>query len=132
MAELKQPQLGQTILTLRQEKKLTQEELVELCNLNVRTLQRIEAGDVTPRDYTIKIILNALDYDVAQIESSIYKKTTVSRLQIAWIAGIAYFSLGIFEAIVDSYRFESSQPFYFPLIYTAVKTLSLASYAFFM
>jgi len=47
---MKQPQLGQTILTLRQEKKITQEELVERCNLNVRTLQRIEAGEVTPRD----------------------------------------------------------------------------------
>jgi len=60
---MKQPQLGQKILTLRQEKGLTQEELVERCHVSVRTIQRIEAGEVTPRNYTVKSILNALDCD---------------------------------------------------------------------
>jgi len=93
---MKQPQLGQTILALRQEKKITQEELVERCNLNVRTLQRIEAGEVTPRDYTIKSILTALDYDFEKIESTLTRKTSINRLQIGWIAGIIYFVLGFF------------------------------------
>jgi transcriptional regulator with XRE-family HTH domain len=57
---MKQPQLGDYIANLRKEQGFTQEELVELCNINVRTIQRIEAGDVTPRNYTIKNILRAL------------------------------------------------------------------------
>ncbi len=40
---------------------LTQEDLVEKCNLSVRTLQRIEAGEVTPRPSTVKLIFGALE-----------------------------------------------------------------------
>jgi transcriptional regulator with XRE-family HTH domain len=61
---LNQPDLGKKIAELRKAKGLTQEELVEKCNLSVRTLQRIESGDVTPRSYTIKTIFAALDYIV--------------------------------------------------------------------
>lgn len=57
---MKQPELGNLILDLRKQKGLTQEELVERCNINVRTIQRIEAGEVSPRSYTIKSILEAL------------------------------------------------------------------------
>ena len=61
---MNQPDLGKKIAELRKAKGLTQEELVEKCNLNVRTLQRIESGEVTPRSYTIKTIFTALDYNV--------------------------------------------------------------------
>jgi transcriptional regulator with XRE-family HTH domain len=63
---MKQPELGRKIAELRKAKGLTQEELVEKCNLNVRTLQRIESGEVTPRNYTIKSIFAALDYDFSR------------------------------------------------------------------
>lgn len=59
---MNQPDLGKKIAELRRAKGLTQEELVETCNLNVRTLQRIESGEVTPRSYTVKIIFSALEY----------------------------------------------------------------------
>lgn len=64
---MKQPELGKKISELRKEKGLTQEELVDLCNINVRTIQRIEAGEVTPRSYTLKTILKALDCDLEEI-----------------------------------------------------------------
>ena len=51
---MKQPELGKRISEMRKAKGLTQEELVELCNLNVRTIQRIEAGEVTPRSLFIQ------------------------------------------------------------------------------
>jgi transcriptional regulator with XRE-family HTH domain len=60
---MKQPELGRKIAELRKSKGLTQEELVSKCNLNVRTLQRIESGLVIPRSYTIRIIFAALDYN---------------------------------------------------------------------
>jgi len=61
---MNQPDLGKKIAELRKAKGFTQEELVEQCNLNVRTLQRIESGEVTPRSYTLKVIFEALDYEV--------------------------------------------------------------------
>ena len=60
---MKQPKLGQKIVALRKEKGLTQEELIEKCNVSIRTIQRIEAGEVTPRSYTLKAIFEALEYD---------------------------------------------------------------------
>src|SRR5690606_4394578 len=67
---MKQPELGRKITLLRKEKGLTQEELVERCNLSVRTLQRIEAGEVTPRIYTIKLIIEVLELDFENFLSS--------------------------------------------------------------
>lgn len=62
LMDMQQPNLGKKIAKLRKAKGLTQEELVEKCNLSVRTLQRIEAGEVTPRSYTIKLIFTALGH----------------------------------------------------------------------
>ncbi len=61
---MEQPELGKKIAALRKNKGLTQEDLVEKCNLSVRTLQRIESGEVKPRIYTVKIIFSALDYNI--------------------------------------------------------------------
>ena len=61
---MKQPELGRKIAELRKARGLTQEELVEKCNLNVRTLQRIESGEVAPRSHTIRVIFAALDQEV--------------------------------------------------------------------
>lgn len=58
---MNQPDLGKRIAELRKAKGMTQEELVDICNLNVRTLQRIESGEVTPRAYTLRMIFSALD-----------------------------------------------------------------------
>jgi len=62
--KMKQPELGRKIAELRKAKGYTQEELVEKCNLSVRTLQRIESGEVIPRTHTIRVIFAALDYKV--------------------------------------------------------------------
>ncbi len=60
---MKQPQLGKKISELRLAKGLTQTELAEKCNISLRTIQRIESTEVTPRSYTLKIIFKVLDFD---------------------------------------------------------------------
>ncbi|MGV8134031.1 MAG: helix-turn-helix domain-containing protein [Mangrovibacterium sp.] len=64
---MKQPELGRKISELRKAKGWTQEELVERCNISVRTIQRIETGEVMPRIYAVKTILEALDCDLNKI-----------------------------------------------------------------
>ncbi len=64
---MKQPLLGKKITELRKQKGLTQEELVERCNVTVITIQRIESGETTPRIYTIKTILHALGLDYEKV-----------------------------------------------------------------
>lgn len=68
---MKQPELGNKIIKLRKQKGLTQEELAEKCNLNLRTIQRIETNEVSPRSFTVKIIFDALDYDFFNSQSGI-------------------------------------------------------------
>lgn len=55
-----QPELGKRLTALRKEKNLTQEELVEKSHVSVRTIQRIESGEVLPRLSTVKILWAAL------------------------------------------------------------------------
>ena len=77
---MKQPELGKKIAELRKAKSLTQEELVVKCNLNVRTLQRIESGVVIPRSYTLKTIFAALDYNMKDSFESMPNKFSKTRL----------------------------------------------------
>jgi transcriptional regulator with XRE-family HTH domain len=83
---MKQPDLGRKIAELRKAKSLTQEELVKKCNLNVRTLQRIESGVVTPRSYTIKAIFAALECDISvSLESMSNKFSKTGHVIPRWL-----------------------------------------------
>jgi transcriptional regulator with XRE-family HTH domain len=108
--QIKQPLLGQKIQEWRKAKGLTQEELVERCNINVRTIQRIEAGEVTPRSYTVKAILEVLEVNsddiktVAVEEEDQIKGTEInSWLKFSFIAGIIYLIFAIAETLFDAY-----------------------------
>ena len=146
---MQQPALGQRLLALRQEKGLTQEELVAECNISVRTIQRIEAGEVTPRAYTIKTILSALGEDFeefteSRVESSLkkafflkiddtkYASFLQTQLTIAFIAGIIYFFLGFAEGPADGYRMMSDQIIFPTFTYIALKAVVLVSLSFFL
>lgn len=108
---IKQPILGQQLAELRKRNGLTQEDLVEKCNVSVRTIQRIESGEVTPRSSTVDILLAALEYDreewsaledrdkdssetsISDALSSVFLMRTSPEyvkqpLKIAWMAGI--------------------------------------------
>jgi len=77
---IQQPALGKKIVRLRKAKGLTQEEVVEKCNLSVRTLQRIEAGEVMPRSYTIRLIFNTLGYTVYEAAPGLSNKISFHQL----------------------------------------------------
>jgi transcriptional regulator with XRE-family HTH domain len=108
---MKQPQLGQKILELRKQKGFTQEELVAQCNINVRTIQRIEAGEVTPRSYTVKIILEALGEDLKEIrkeastEKSIifWTDKDLKNLKNSWFFGVFYAIITLVWFIFEIY-----------------------------
>lgn len=137
---MKQPELGKIITNLRNEKGLTQEELVEKCNISVRTIQRIEAGEVTPRSFTIKTILTALDYDLDKIKTLFpyeekidlrITKNQILILNLAFIAGIIYFFTGFVEAYFDLDIADFKAVNGATSIYIAVKLISLISMVFF-
>ena len=147
---MEQPLLGQKILQLRNELGFTQEELVEKCNISVRTLQRIEAGDVTPRRYTIRALLDAMNRDMddlrpaERLEEKVKQAvgytldksqdvtSVLSKLQIAWIAGIVSMVAFIFQAIDDSNYVIYGDLFFSKWIYTLVGNVSIIAFALHM
>ncbi len=133
---MKQPELGKRISELRKQKGLTQEELVEQCNINVRTIQRIEAGEVNPRSYTIKTILNVLgvNYEAEEEkvkEQLIFSATQKKAFNIAWIFGVVYFIIGFIETAADIYQFTGDDSFLNITMYALVKLISAFSFAMF-
>lgn len=133
-----QPQLGKKISELRKSRGLTQEELVEKCNVSVRTLQRIEGGEVTPRPYTVRMLLAALNADESTITWSEDHplpergSSFLKSLEWAWICGIGYFVLRFVEAAseYDHYFFMGwHSPTW---VYVLVKLSVLATFAIFI
>ncbi|WP_143960495.1 helix-turn-helix domain-containing protein [Litoribacter populi] len=130
---MKQPQLGQQIQEWRKAKGLTQEELVEKCSLNVRTLQRIEAGEVSPRPFTLKAIMEALEIRQEEIPNS--KLTAKISLdpkwfQLAFFAGMIYLITTMVEFMLDFtfYGGESVNGF----LYSTIKFIVLIGFSIFM
>ncbi|MFA7444796.1 MAG: helix-turn-helix transcriptional regulator [Flavobacteriaceae bacterium] len=111
---MKQPELGKKISQLRKEKGLTQEDLVEKCNINVRTIQRIESGEVTPRSYTLKTILTALDYDWEEIKTDFENTISISKnhisiLNLSFWVGIVFVIALAFAMFVDLMMYLQSE-----------------------
>jgi transcriptional regulator with XRE-family HTH domain len=155
---MKQPLLGKKISDLRKQKGLTQEDLVEKCNINVRTIQRIESGETTPRVYTIKTILNALGLDYEKVFEGKYEEGKFDKilrffpsnlrqvLNVSLIAGIVYFILGFAETAfyATSLSSVSSETNWSDLpmnnyksyssntVYIIIKIISVISFGFFM
>jgi transcriptional regulator with XRE-family HTH domain len=58
---MKNSELAQKIKDLRNRKGFSQEQLADAAQINLRTVQRIEAGETEPRGDTLKRIANALN-----------------------------------------------------------------------
>ncbi len=139
---MKQPELGRKLLELRKQKGFTQEELVEQCNINVRTIQRIEAGEVTPRSFTLRTILNALGEDLenlqdqktSNIESFNLTEIKFSSyyIKLAWICGLIYFLSGFVEFAVDYARFYEDELIISKEAYISMKFIVMIAYIYFL
>ncbi len=85
--------IGSYIREKRLQKGLTQEELALKCEITVRTVQRIESGEVDPRSYTLQAIASALEVDFQELVNVDASSTAVelSRNESYWLA-ILHFS----------------------------------------
>jgi transcriptional regulator with XRE-family HTH domain len=150
---MKQPELGKKISELRKARGLTQEELVEKCNIGVRTIQRIEAGEVTPRSYTIKTILAALESDIKlvsedenipdtftkwlkrlfliDVDLNEPSESFVKQLNIAWIVGLIYFTLGLFESVSDYFMYAKGLEIFNNTVFIILKLVALITFLYF-
>jgi transcriptional regulator with XRE-family HTH domain len=140
---MQQPELGKRLASLRKERSLTQEELVEKSHVSVRTIQRIEAGEVLPRLSTVKILLEALgeSYDsfstksnqVTQAQTSILPNTNRKIMLVAVVAGAVCLVVEIILGAMDIARFTGDRgwDFFMTAIYIGLKVVMAVSFALF-
>src|SRR5690554_6405146 len=65
--------IGTKITQLRKQKAFSQEQLAESAKVNVRTIQRIENNETTPRGTTLKLVCDALGvtpYEIINFENT--------------------------------------------------------------
>lgn len=65
--------LGLTIKNLRVKRQLTQTELSEQTGITLRTIQRIENGEVKPSLHSLKVLSKALEVDLSSLQVSTKK-----------------------------------------------------------
>lgn len=140
-----QPQLGEKIAELRQAKGLTQTELAEMCNLGLRTIQRIESSEVNPRSFTLRVLFASLDYEIEEkpIKSKFIMKAgeyinrlvtgnfdnipireiTENYLRLAFIAGIVSLFLGFVMAGLDIQRSYGDLSVLTKVVYVSLKLI---------
>ena len=140
---MQQPELGKRLTVLRKEKNLTQEELVEKSHVSVRTIQRIEAGEVIPRISTVKILLEALGKNIESISTKtsndMETKTNSlhhpgrNTLLIAVAAGAIYLVTEIIIAAMDVAWITSETEWaqWVNMIYIGLKIVVVISYILF-
>jgi transcriptional regulator with XRE-family HTH domain len=119
---MKQPELGIKINEIRNQRSITQKEISESCNIDIRTIQRIESGDVTPRISTLKLIANALSCDMRIFNGDSQENTNyISHkvLLVLFVLGIFYFiSWVLFSPIIPKNHFFLSINLFMAIIYT--------------
>ncbi len=62
--------IGMRIAELRRQRGLTQEELADRTGLNVRTIQRIEQGEVTPRPSTLRMLSDLFECELVGVANA--------------------------------------------------------------
>lgn len=139
---MQQPELGRRLIALRKEKNLTQEELVEKSHVSVRTIQRIESGEVMPRLSTVKILWEALGekFEVTTKSNQVMEAKTKTlpianrmTLLVAALAGAVYLVCQIILGTLDIAWFTSEGDWgaNMNMIYMALTGVMVISYALF-
>lgn len=102
---MKQPELGRKVAALRTEMGLTQGELAGKCKLSLRTIQRIETAEVTPRSYTVRMIFANLNYQFfnSSGENS-NKPVNEAFVPIIWLGQFYRYVLDLFNLKTNTMR----------------------------
>lgn len=89
------------VQTLREDKNLTQTELAEKSGLSLRTIQRIEAGNI-PKGFTLKSLANALEIEPANLFRNKERSIEINRAKLINISSLAFLILPFGNIIIPA------------------------------
>ena len=96
--------IAKKVIHYRKLKGITQEALSELTGLNVRTIQRIESGDVDPRLYTLKSIADALGVTMEELLPE-PTQHELNQLAVLHITPVGFFLFPVFGNVLVPFIF---------------------------
>jgi XRE family transcriptional regulator, regulator of sulfur utilization len=137
-------ELHKRIVIARKKNGLTQEQLAEITNVTVRTIQRIESGESAPRANTLKILAMALDINFDELTTSnsdneiLTKSINVSAklreedgkhfLQILCLSCFSYLIIPFVHFLIPIYLLKKSKEQNLQIIFFARKTIRAQIY----
>jgi len=94
-----------TVQQIREQKNLTQTELAEKSKLSLRTIQRIEAGNV-PKGFTLKALSSTLEIEPEELipDNKIIQTDRAKLINIAVLMGLILPFGGIVFPLILTYR----------------------------
>jgi uncharacterized Tic20 family protein len=96
--------IAKKIIHFRKQKGITQEALSEVTGLNVRTIQRIESGEVDPRLYTLRSIADALGVNLEELLPE-PTQHELNQIAVLHITPIAFFFFPIIGNVMVPFIF---------------------------
>lgn len=96
--------IAKKIIHFRKQRGITQEMLSEVTGLNVRTIQRIESGEVDPRLYTLRSIADALGVNLEELLPE-PTQHELNQIAVLHITPIAFFLFPIIGNVVLPFIF---------------------------
>lgn len=125
---------------LREQKHLTQEELSEASGISIRTIQRVEAGQL-PKGHTARVLAKALDVELDSLQNSDlaaddwdYSLIKIINLSSAFVTFIPLLNIILPLAIMHfrkQYNSITKQIVSLQILWTIVSTLIFFLTAFF-
>lgn len=101
--------IPESVKHARQQKGLTQSNLAELSGLSLRSIQRIENGEVTPRAYSMNRISEILELQEPKGEDGAQvQKTSISRKLILSIGSLIILFLSAMAFLSQSADFPEN------------------------
>ena len=130
---MKQPELGSYIAKLRIQNKLTQKDLATLIKVDIRTIQRIEAGEATPRIYTIKLLSEVLGNNInVDHHLSNTNETFVQQVRCSFILGII-FSINYVPVMINILNsHDGAKPYVNPFLNLIFVLIHIVTIIFFI
>jgi transcriptional regulator with XRE-family HTH domain len=125
---MNQQELGSRITKLRKQKGMTQMELAEKCNITTRTIQRIEAGVVSPHAFTLRKLSEVFGVEMevavgddrkekttgnkenAFLSSLFFLKNTESIIRFAIVNGLINLFFAIAEIVIEFIKLKYQIP----------------------
>ena len=96
--------IAKKIIHYRKLKGITQEMLSEITGLNVRTIQRIESGEVDPRLFTLRSIADALGVNLEELLPE-PTQHELNQLAILHITPLGYFLFPVIGNVLFPFIF---------------------------